>query len=152
VIVFDRDGVRFNFRVGAAIYRAGSVLLQTFDGIDFWVVPGGRVEMLESAENALQREIREELEVEPRIDRLLWILENFFQFDGRHYHEIGLYFLVNVPDAVPDGDFASPEAGIAQRLRWFALEDLPHVNLKPTFLRDHLRYPPAIAQHVVHRD
>jgi len=97
VIVLDRNGARFNYRVGGAIYRTGTVLLQTSDDIDFWVVLGGRVEMLESAEEALAREIRKELGVEPRLGRLLWLVENFFPLDGLRFHEIGLYFLVDVP-------------------------------------------------------
>lgn len=117
MIVLDRNGARFNYRVGGAIYRTGTVLLQTSDDIYFWVVPNGRVEMLESAEEALAREIREELGVEPRLGRLLWLVENLFPLDGLRFHEIGLYFLVDVPPPdVPDGEFCSPEPGTPQRL------------------------------------
>jgi ADP-ribose pyrophosphatase YjhB (NUDIX family) len=37
------------------------VLLQGAAGEDFWALPGGRVEIMERAEYALHRELREEL-------------------------------------------------------------------------------------------
>jgi len=88
VIVLDRNGARFNHRVGGAIFRTGSVLLQTSDDIDCWVVPGGRVEMLESAEEALAREIPEdayalssvaaELRISQVVDAPNWTVTAFF--------------------------------------------------------------------------
>jgi ADP-ribose pyrophosphatase YjhB (NUDIX family) len=152
VISFDRNNTRFNLRVGGAIYRASTVLLQTVDEIDFWVVPGGRVEMLESAEDALVREIHEELGVEPEIQRVLWIVENFVSFEGVHFHEIGLYFLASVSQSVADGMFYNSEPGTPLRLRWFAIEDLARANRKPSFLRERLRHPPAIPEHLIQRD
>jgi 8-oxo-dGTP pyrophosphatase MutT (NUDIX family) len=152
VIVFDRNQARFNFRVGAAIFRANTVLLQTVDDIDFWVVPGGRVEMLEPAAEALAREIQEELEVQPRVERLLWMIESFFVMDGVHFHEIGMYFLTHLPPQVPDGEFYGWEPGTRLRLRWFDLDELPSVNLKPDFLRQNLRQLPTTPQHVVIRE
>ena len=152
MIVFDRNDTRFNFRVGGVICRGGHVLLQTAADIDFWVVPGGRVEMLESAEEALGRELREELDVQPRVGRLLWIVENFFQFDGIRFHEIGMYFLADVPPQVPDGEFESSEPGVPLRMRWFDLEQLGEVNVKPQFLRACLRTLPVKPEHLVIRE
>jgi 8-oxo-dGTP pyrophosphatase MutT (NUDIX family) len=152
VIVFDRNGTRFNFRVGGIICRADNVLLQTTTDIDFWVVPGGRVEMLEAAEEALAREIHEELGVQSRVGRLLWIVESFFPLDEVRFHEIAMYFLADVPANVPDHEFDSPEPGIHLRLRWFSLGELPSMNLKPRFLREHLRHLPATSEYIVIRE
>src|SRR4051794_13694410 len=131
MIVFERNAVRFNFRVGAIIYRHDAVLLQSAADIDFWVVPGGRVEMGESAAEALERELREELQVEPKVRRLLWLVESFFVLDGVRFHEICMYFLAEVPPSVPDGEFDSPEAGIRLTMRWFPADSLTATNLKP---------------------
>ncbi|HEY3062276.1 MAG TPA: NUDIX domain-containing protein [Chloroflexota bacterium] len=151
MIVFDRSGARFNYRVGGVALRAGKVLLQSAENMGFWVLPGGRVEMLESAEIALARELREELAVEARIKRLLWLNENFFPLDGLAYHEIGLYFLVDLPDSVPfDSDFYARDAGVQLVFRWFALDDLP--NVEPSFLGGGLRDLPDVPRHVIQRD
>ncbi|HZC06679.1 MAG TPA: NUDIX domain-containing protein [Ktedonobacterales bacterium] len=72
---------RFNFRVAGVWLHEGHVLLQGDSREDFWALPGGRVEMMESAEAALLRELREELAMseETRIERLLWVMQSFFQ-------------------------------------------------------------------------
>ena len=151
MIAFDRDGARFNYRVGAVALREGSVLLQSATNMDFWVLPGGRVELLESAESALSREIYEELGVEPRIDRLVWLNENFFRLHGVAYHELGLYFLVDLPLSVPfDSPFYLSEPTGQLVFRWFPLGDLPAV--KPPFLCTALLDLPTAPMHVIQRD
>jgi len=54
----------------------------------FYCPPGGGVEFGESSEEALRREIREELNTEIEKPRLVGVLENIFTFDGRQGHEI----------------------------------------------------------------
>ena len=151
MIAFDKAGARFNFRVGGVAYRADHVLLQTERTIDFWVVPGGRPEILESAAEGLTRELREELSVEAQVQRLLWVAENFFELDSVRFHELGLYFLVDLPASLPfDREFAGHEPGYEISLRWFPLDNLP--TIKPSFLREGLRNPPTTIEHIVHRD
>lgn len=64
------------------------------DGFDptkqerFWVPVGGRVEFGESSEQAVIREVHEELDAEVTDVRLLGVLENLFTFDGDDGHEI----------------------------------------------------------------
>ena len=153
MIFFDQPTGRFNFRVAGVAYAAGRVLLQRVTGIDFWFLPGGRVEMLESAEDALRREIREELDVEADVGRLLWVAENFFAMGGRQYHELGLYFAMQVPASVEDyGDDEVPasDPAVELHMRWLPLDDLPPI--RPAFLRRALREPPATTAHVVFHD
>jgi ADP-ribose pyrophosphatase YjhB (NUDIX family) len=160
VLVFDRDGKRFCYRVAAVIVDRGRVLLQaveegpTFEA-PFFCLPGGRVEHGETAEGCLLREMREELEEEVRIERLLWVNENFFEHEGMSWHEIGLYFLVSLGE---DSRFrgsgphwgVEPEIGIKFRLEWHGVEKLDGVRLLPSFLRERLRSLPERVEHVVH--
>jgi 8-oxo-dGTP pyrophosphatase MutT (NUDIX family) len=154
VILFDRGDARFNFRVAGVAYRGDRVLLQRAEGgIGNWFLPGGRVEMLEAATDALAREVYEELGVVPRIDRLLWVVENFFALDGFQYHELGLYFAIELPpEVVDDGEFAGSEPLVPLFMRWFPLHELATLDVQPRFLRNALRHPPAAPTHIINRD
>lgn len=65
--------------VAAAIIRRGDKLFATQRGYgpwkDFWEFPGGKVERGETPEQALLREIREELDAEIRIDKFLTTID-----------------------------------------------------------------------------
>jgi len=66
-------------------------------------------------------------------------------------HEIGLYFLVELPLDVPfHGDFPGWEGDANLFYRWFDLDELPPI--KPSFLVEGVRNPPATTTHAVHRD
>jgi hypothetical protein len=79
------------------------------------------------------------------------IVENFFPLGGMRWHELGLYFEIELPPQVPsEGEFPSSEAHLPLVMRWFALDALP--NIHPWCLRDELHDPPASTRHVVHRD
>lgn len=58
---------------------------------------GGRVEMLESSDCAIKREVKEELGEEVEINKTLWIVENFFEYEKKNYHEISTIYLVRLP-------------------------------------------------------
>jgi ADP-ribose pyrophosphatase YjhB (NUDIX family) len=151
VIFFDQPTGRFNFRVAGVAYARGRVLLQRVPEIDFWFLPGGRVEMLETATDALRREIREELGVAVDVGRLLWVVENFFTMDGRQYHELGLYFAIQVPSSLDgDGEFRAFDQSVELYMRWLPLDNLPQI--RPSFLHEALQAPPATTAHVVFHD
>ena len=72
------------------------VLMHRADYEDFWSLPGGRAEMLEAAEDALQREMREELEEEIAVERLVWVVGELLRVPGGEVPRVGLYFLVSL--------------------------------------------------------
>ena len=52
----------------------------------------------ETAEKAILREIKEELEIDAKIVRPLWLNQGFFVEDvtGEKYHELCIYFLIDI--------------------------------------------------------
>ncbi|WP_022882963.1 NUDIX hydrolase [Gryllotalpicola ginsengisoli] len=95
-----------NVAVGLPV-RAGHVLV--LDGLDtvknepFHRAIGGGIEFGETAEAALRREFREELDVALSNVELLGVSENIFEYEGRPGHEIVHIFGVESDelDAVP---------------------------------------------------
>lgn len=75
-----------SIEVVAAIIRKGDRIFATQRGYgdfkDYWEFPGGKMEAGETPEQALVREIREELDAEIRIDKLLSTIE----WDYPHFH------------------------------------------------------------------
>src|SRR5437867_12540681 len=171
MLVFDRGEQRFCYRVAAVIVDPSNglqanrrrVLIQLVEeGPDtsetpFYCLPGGRVEHGETALECINREMREELEEEVQVERLLWLVENFFAHAGMTWHEIGLYFLVSLAEGsrflVSDGPHwgVEPEIGIKCPLEWYDVEKLEDVRLFPSFLRERLKSLPERMEHVVHR-
>ncbi len=152
---YDTDTIRFGCRVAGVMLRDGSVLLQGEPDGPFWTLPGGGIELLEPSPAALERELREELGVDIQIDRLLWIVEQFFvsELDGRACHEIGFYFLVAPLDAPHLADLERTIHTVDGRyeviFRWFKLDDLDSVRLFPAFLPAAVRALPLTPTHVV---
>ncbi|BAB07445.1 BH3726 [Halalkalibacterium halodurans C-125] len=64
--------------------------------LDFWVLPGGEVER-ESSADALVRECSEELGLPARVGRFLWIVENFFDYEGELEQSIEFYYELSFP-------------------------------------------------------
>ena len=137
------------FRSAGLIQRDGQVLLHRGVEDDFWTLPGGTIEPGERSDEALCREIKEEMHVAARAIRLSWVVENRFTYVGQRYHEIGFYWLLDVPErswseqAWPDGgcEFEMAEPGII--FRWAALGEVSDVAIKPGFLRQGLTALPA---------
>jgi 8-oxo-dGTP pyrophosphatase MutT (NUDIX family) len=67
---------------------------------EFFRFPGGGIEFGETGEQAVRREIYEELGQEIRIIRHLGFLENLFDYDGKPHHEIVQVFLAKFVDPV----------------------------------------------------
>lgn len=102
-IRLNAGGRRFNYRIAGLGFRDGHVLVHRAVHEPFWTFPGGRAEIGETSEETLKREMVEELGVEVTVHRLLWIVENFFHYEQRDWHELGFYYLMDIPPEFPSG-------------------------------------------------
>lgn len=156
MITLDAGATRFTYRIAGIAMHQERVLLHRAERDAFWALPGGRAEVRESAEETLRREMREELGAEVRVERLLWVVENFFDHGGYAHHELGFYFLMSLPPGHPlyhtDEPFAGWEETLPLVFQWFPIADLDRIVLYPTFLRRTLRDLPRVPTHIVHTD
>ncbi len=131
------DGVKFNFRVGLLVKMKKQVLVECNQDYDFVVLPGGRVKTLESSEDALIREINEEMKIDLTNYNLEFIGtdENFFELDNIKYHE--LYFIYKIEIDENNEDFKDGMINYDSKVnyyKWVDILDLKEVNLLPKSL------------------
>lgn len=142
MITFERDHNKFNFRVAGIAIHNNRILLHTTEKDDFWNLPGGRVEFNESTDQTIIREIKEELDIEVQMNKLLFVNEDFFDYDDKHYHEIGFYYLIGFPDGheviEKNGEFRGIEDNGRLIFRWFSLDELKDLNVYPEILKTEL--------------
>lgn len=97
ITIKDQDS-RFGVRVAAIIFNhdMSKIFMQKQCGKDYYMFPGGRLEVHEDSQNAILRELDEELGIKEN-PKLKYITESFIQFpNDKKYHEIGFYFIVRI--------------------------------------------------------
>jgi len=156
MLSFDTPTHRFQVRAAAVIRHGEQVLLHRAEADAFWTLPGGRVEPGEEASATVRRELREELGLDADVRRLLWVAENFFEYGGRHYHELGMYFEATLAGDSPllsgPGPFFGLEPGVALRFQWFSLEALERLEVYPAFILRALALATPVPLHFVVRE
>lgn len=155
MITYTEGKTRFNYRVAGVTLSAGKILLQRLEQDGFWVLPGGRCELLENSATALRREYAEELGVLPTIVRPLWLVENFFVYDDLSFHELPMIYKTDLPrDSVPYSleEFSGKETAVRLRFKWFPLDEVGSITLYPSFLRKRLDPLPERLEHIIHHE
>lgn len=131
---------KFNYRVCAVIVSDGKILAMRDERSPYFYLPGGRVQLGETAEHAVIREVEEELRITPRIIRPLWLNQGFFteDVDQLRYHELCLYFLMDVSGTglLDRGErFTLHESSHKHDFEWLAFERLRDAYFYPLFLK-----------------
>ncbi len=128
----------FNYRACGLLLHDGKLLVTQVEENGHFFLPGGRVTMGERAEDAVLREIREELGIVCRILRPLWLNQAFFDYEGQRFHELCFYFLLDHTgtDLLERGDaFFTREGEKENRFLWVPFEELETMCFFPLFLK-----------------
>lgn len=144
-----------NVRTVGVLFSNNRVLLHHAEYDSFWTLPGGRIEFGEDAAMALVREMKEELNAEVHVERLLWVVENFFMYNERAYHELAFYFLITLPEehfVCQQDEFIGKEEEQSLVFRWLSVAELADMEVYPVFLKEGLQRLPDTITHVVQRE
>lgn len=155
MINFKTENGIFNFRVAGILFHENKVLIHRLVNDNFYAFPGGRVELFEDTENTIIREMREELDIDIEIRRLLWIGEHFFIHNDNKYHEICFYYLIECDDKkfLDRGDlFFVTENEIQFEFKWIPVTEIENETLYPIFIKKRLSNLPISIERIVDID
>lgn len=128
----------FNHRVAAVILNDNKILAQKNIKDSSYYLVGGRVRFGESTCEALIREVKEELGININSFKPIWINECFFQEKGINYHEIGMYYLVDIVDLQFnhfEKEFHLKEKQRTNYYEWLNIDNLSNMALYPEFIK-----------------
>ena len=139
-ISYNCENQKFNYRVCAMIIAGNQILAMHDERSPYFYLPGGRVKMGETAEQAVVREVQEELGITPKITRPLWLNQAFFteDVDNLHYHELCIYFLVDISETtlLERGNvFTLTEGKHIHTFEWLEFDRLKDEYFYPLFLK-----------------
>lgn len=126
---------KFNFRVACIVENNGKILLHKRDSDNFWNMVGGRAKCGEDTLSALNREMKEELNIEIKDAKLINVSENFFVYDNQNYHEMLFIYYHQTFDAelTSKQDFVSLD-NEHMIYHWFKKEEIKDIVCKPDII------------------
>jgi len=145
---------RFNYRVAGLLIDKSRLLIMTDEQSQHYFIPGGRVLINELSEDAIIREIREELNIEVKVNRMLWVSEEFFHEDyyNEQFHEICFYYLLDLVDKklMSKGNkFLIEEGKHSNTFMWVEIENISELDLRPDFVKNNISKLPREIKHMV---
>ena len=156
MISYLQNNIRFNYRIAGLCIHQGKILLHRAENEDFWSLPGGRAELLENSRETVVRELLEETGLQAEVNRPIWLMENFFDYNGEKYHEIQIVYEVRFPERSPimqQDIFYGEEADQQQLIyKWFQPAALIDLVIRPAFLQKGLLNIPVALEHIIQHD
>ena len=128
----------YGYRAVGLLEQGGRLLLQRDRSDRLWALPGGGVELGESAETALRREFIEELGLPIRSARPVALIENEFVWGGERRSQLELYFAVRADATLlgPDGGgWAVPSREPHLEFRFFTPDQCARLDIRPSAAR-----------------
>lgn len=144
----------FNCRVVGVCVKDGKVFISKLKGDKFWTFVGGKPNFCESTADAVIREFEEEVGVKLQIDRLAAVIENFFEFQEKNWHQyIFFYILKDEENALEIFEGERVIKDNAKGIyKWVDIADLENESIAPECLVEILKNPQEGIQHFINKE
>lgn len=94
----------------------------------FYRCLGGGIEFLETSEEALKREYKEELGIDIEVGEFCGIAENIFTFEGNNAHELVLFYNIKIKDSDFKENYCVQEDGEIKEAYWIDIDEFKSNN------------------------
>ena len=136
MISYKKDNKKYNYRAGIILINdKNEVLVQNKKKYDFWILPGGRIEFLETSEQTIEREMKEELNLTIQSKRVVLVAEIVNKKES--YHENLIFYLayLNKSNIMNNNELRCLDDN-ELKFKWVNIEKLDTINLYPKFLKE----------------
>ena len=139
-IRYKENNYQFHYRTSAIIYNKDKtkILLFKSSNRDFYMLPGGKVNELDSSEDALKREVKEETGLEISIIDFKCFSECVVTDKEMTYQQVEAIYEASYNDEINNDEFNGLE-GNWILFKWFNINDLDNVLIEPKEIKDILK-------------
>jgi len=141
-----KDGVFFFiYRVSALIFNKDKTKILLFFGNDmnYYMLPGGKVYQLEKSEDAIKREIKEELGFKNLKFDLIGISEEIVKDNENDIQQITLTYKSIYQDEVKKEQFKSVESDWIN-FKWIDIKDIDNYKIHPSNVKELIKNSDSI--------
>ena len=138
-ITIDVENYKLNVRAAGIIIHNNKLLVHRNINKNHYALIGGRIEIGENSEQAIKREIQEELGKEIEITGETATIENFFEMDSQKYHEIMFVHkaeFVNEEDKKIETTIENIEGKDYLKYEWVDLDKIDEYPLRPKIIKE----------------
>lgn len=128
------DNQVFGVRATALLIKDGEIFF-TKDSKGCYYTIGGAIAVNETVQDAVVREVKEELGIDSRVNQLAFVVENQFTYEGIDFHNIEFHFIVESIGKMPKEMI---EEELKQACEWIELDKLVNLDVVPAFLAQEL--------------
>ena len=152
--IYLDEGV-LNCRAAAIINHNGKILFHKNVTESHYALIGGRVQITESSDDTIKREILEELGKEIELTGYIANVENFFEHKGKSFHEIMFVhkaeFINDDDKKIVDTILNIEEAEKNVQYEWIDIKDLDKYEIRPVIMKEVLK-DGNFPKHVINKE
>ena len=141
-ITIDVEDYKLNVRTAGILIHNNKLLVHRNINEEHYALIGGRIGIGENSEDALKREILEELGKEIEITGNVATIENFFEMKSHKYHEIMFVHkieFINEEDKKIEHTIKNIEGKEYLKYEWLDLGEIDKYPLKPQVIKEILK-------------
>lgn len=139
-IKYKENNYQFHYRTSAIIYNKDKTKILFFKSSnrDFYMLPGGKVNELESSEDALKREVQEETGLKINIIDFKCFSECVVTDKEMTYQQVEAIYEASYNDEINNDEFNGLE-GNWILFKWFNINNLDNILIEPKGIKDILK-------------
>ena len=141
-LTINIEDYKLNIRAAGIMIHNNKVLVHKNINSNHYAIVGGRVQIGESSEETIKREIKEELGKNIEIIGYIGTIENFFELKGSKYHEILFVYKIefeNDEDKKIEYTLNNKEGKEYLHYEWIELSKIDEYNLVPIAIKKILK-------------
>lgn len=142
------DNTSFGVRVSALLLKDNKIFLAKSPKGEYYLISGA-ILVGESTEDAVRREVKEEIGIDIEVGELAFVVENQFTIEQTAYHQIEFHYVVT-PLSEPHSEME--EGGQRRCCEWVPVDRIGEINLNPAFLKRELSIWDGQIKHFINND